>query len=48
MNYVNTLFGCSYWSTELGIGIRFPKLCCLVTCGIKVLETETQFPGIEL
>jgi hypothetical protein len=31
-----SLFGCQYWSMELGIGISFPKFYCLVAHRIEV------------
>jgi hypothetical protein len=34
----NTPFECRYWSTELGIGTSFPKICCLVKHGIEILN----------
>jgi hypothetical protein len=38
IKYTNAPFGCRYWSTELEIGIRFPKLYCLVTREIEILN----------
>lgn len=33
---VNTPFGCRYWSTRLGIRIRFLEFYCLVAYGIEI------------
>jgi hypothetical protein len=39
-----TLFGCRYWSLELGIGITFPEFCYLDVEGIEIWNCNLNIP----
>ena len=34
--FIKVMFGCRYWSPDIGIGIRFPQYCCLDAHGIEI------------
>ena len=36
MKNYKVVFGCRYWSPDIGIGIRFPQYCCLDARGIEI------------